>query len=182
MRQAKIKFSKSGGGSGYFLELVIENTCVKETYNVELVYKTYNKQVNEDICLMGADALHLPFKNCSFEWVVIKNLLHHLVGRTRKESKAFAKKAVEELTRVTKDGGFIIILDQYNKHRLFSTIIFYLTLFFSVFSIGFKSFWWSKIVIVSFLTPDETKNFLMETGNVEIVLNTEKQVEHIEEI
>ena len=104
----KIRFSKLGG-SGAFLDLVLENTGIKETYNMELVYDAYKKQVNGGICLMGGNALDLPFKDRSFEWVVIKNLLHHLVGRTRKESKAFAKRAVEELIRVAKDGGLIVL-------------------------------------------------------------------------
>ena len=177
MHQAKIRFSKWGGGSGAFLDLVIENTSFKETYNTELVYEAYRKQVNGGICLMGGNALNLPFKDCSFEWVVVKNLLHHLVGGTRRKSKTFAKRAVEELIRVTKDGGYIIILDQYNGHRLFSSVIFYLTLFFSVFGISFKSFGWGKNVIVSFLTPDETRDFLTGTGNVEIVLNVENRLD-----
>jgi ubiquinone/menaquinone biosynthesis C-methylase UbiE len=143
---------------------------------VELVYEAYKKQVNGCICLIGGNALEIPFKDCTFDWVVIKNLLHHLVGRTRRESKAFVKRAVEQLERVTKDGGYIIILDQYNRHRFFSSVIFYLTLFFSVFGISFKSFGLGKNVIVSFLTPDETMNFLMDGGNVEIVYSKENRL------
>jgi ubiquinone/menaquinone biosynthesis C-methylase UbiE len=94
-----------GGGSGAFLDLVAESTNVKNAYNLELSYKSYRKQVNGAICLVGGDALNLPFKDCSFEWVVIKNLLHHLVGRTRGESKYFVKKAVDELLRVCKYGA-----------------------------------------------------------------------------
>lgn len=165
-----------GGGSGAFLDLVLENTSIEEVINMELVYEAYRKQVNEDICLLGGDALHIPFKDSSFEWVVIKNLLHHLVGGTRRESKENAKRAVGELIRVTKDGGYIIILDQYNKHKLFSSVLFYLTIFFSLFSIEFKSFGWDKNVIVSFLTPDETRNFLIGRGDVEIVLSKDEKL------
>lgn len=46
---------------------------IKEAYNMELVFEAYKKQVNEDICLIGGNALDIPFKNCSFDWVVIKN-------------------------------------------------------------------------------------------------------------
>lgn len=66
--------------------------------------------------------------------------------------------------------------NMYNKHRLFSSVIFYLTLFFSVFGISFKSFGWGKNVIVSFLTPDEIRNLLIGTGNVEIVLSRENRL------
>ncbi len=166
-----------GGGSGAFLDLVLENTKIKEAYNLELVYEAYKKQVNEKICLMGGNALDIPFKEFSFDWVVVKNLLHHLVGRTRRESKAFAKRTVGELARVTKGGGYLLILDQYNKHRFFSSVIFYLTLLFSTFSVGFKSFGWGKNVIVSFLAPDETRKFLTKTGNLEIVLSRENRLD-----
>lgn len=170
------KILEVGGGSGAFLDLVLENTGFKKVYNMELVYNTYKRQVNGGISLIGGNALDIPFKDCSFDYVVIKNLLHHLVGRSRRESKLFAKRAIEELTRVTKDGGYIFILDQYNRHRLFSSVIFYLTLFFSVFSISFKSFGLGKNVIVSFLTPDETMNLLTGRGNVEIVLSRENKL------
>jgi hypothetical protein len=90
----------------------------------------------------------------------------------RKVSFHFA----EELIRVAKDGGYIINLDQYNRHRLFSSVIFYLTLFYSVFGISFKSFGLGKNVIVSFLTLDETRNFLTGAGDVEIVLSRENKL------
>jgi len=117
------------------------------------------------------------FKDGSFEWVVMKNLLHYLVGRTRGESKAHVRHVVEELTRVVKDGSYIIILEQYNRHRFFSSVIFYLTLFFSAFDISFKSFGLGKNVIVSFLTPDEIRNLLIWNGNVEIVLSRENRLD-----
>ena len=45
------------------------------------------------------------------------------------------------------------------------------------FDISFKSFRWGKNAIVSFLTPDEIKNLLAGTGNVEIVLSRENRLD-----
>jgi SAM-dependent methyltransferase len=165
-----------GGGSGAFLDLVLENSNMKDSCNLELAFSSYKNQANKSICLMGGDALNLPFKESSFDWVVIKNLLHHLVGRTRGESKKNAKKAVEELIRVLKDGGYVIILDQYNKNTYFSSFLFYLTMVFSIFGVSLGYFGLGKNVIVSFLTPDETISNLISGGNVNLILNIQHPI------
>jgi ubiquinone/menaquinone biosynthesis C-methylase UbiE len=167
------KILEVGGGSGAFLDLVIENTNVKEAYNVELVAQIYKNQVNEKICLIGGDALNLPFKDCTFEIVVVKNLFHHLVGRTRKQSKENVLQTIKELIRVAKKGGYVIILELFNRYNFFSSIIFYLTLFFSCFGLHFEMIGLRKNVIVSFLTPNEIMKFLREFRKVEIILKYE---------
>lgn len=160
-----------GGGSGAFLDLILENTDIKKAYNVELIFKAYRDQVNENITLIGGNILDLPFKNSSLNYLVAKNVLHHLVSKTRQKSKANARRAVEELIRVTKVGGYIIMLEEYNRYRLFSFLIFYLTLFFSRFSVGFEFFGLSKNVIISLLSPYEIKNLFSSSSNTDIVLN-----------
>ena len=102
--------------------------------------------------------------------------MHHLVGRTRGESKAFVKRAIDELLRVCKDEGYILILDQYNKNKCFSFILFYLTLFLSISGIRVQYFGLGKNVIVSFLTPDETRNFFINGGKVELVLDIDHRI------
>jgi len=168
----KDKILEVGGGSGAFL--VLKNTCIERAYNVELVFKTYKNQANKRICLIRGDALNLPFADCTFEWVVIKNLLHHLVGRTRRQSRENVAQAVEELIRVTKDGGHIIIFELYNRYIFFSFVIFYLTMFFSRF-FDFELFGLGKNVIVSFLTPDEIKENLAR-NNIDIILKNERKI------
>jgi ubiquinone/menaquinone biosynthesis C-methylase UbiE len=81
--------------------------------------------------------------------------------------------AIKELIRVAKTGGYVIILELFNRHKLFSSIIFYLTLFFSCFGFHFEMIGLRKNVIVSFLTPNEIRNALTRNGKVEIVRSTE---------
>jgi ubiquinone/menaquinone biosynthesis C-methylase UbiE len=81
--------------------------------------------------------------------------------------------AIKELIRVAKTGGYVIILELFNRHKLFSSIIFYLTLFFSCFGFHFEMIGLRKNVIVSFLTPNEIMKFLREFRKVEIILKYE---------
>ena len=90
-----------GGGSGYILDLISSETSIKNFYNCEVVPEAYKTQVNKDINLIGSSALNLPFRDGTFDYVIIKNLLHHLVGRTRKESKDNARRAIKELTELS---------------------------------------------------------------------------------
>jgi len=155
--KANSKVLEVGGGSGYVLDLIASEIGLSNLYNCEIVPKVYSEQANKYINLIAGNALDMPFKDCSFDYAILKDLLHHLVGRTRKKSKENARKGVGEITRVVKSGGYIIVLEQYNKHKLFASVVFYITLFSSLFNISFKSFGWNKNVIVSFLTPDEIK-------------------------
>lgn len=112
----------------------------------------------------------MPLESNQFDIVLIKNLLHHLVGTTRYNSKKNVKKAIKELKRVVKDEGYIIILEQYNAHNLFSSILFYITFFLSFFGISIRSFGLNKSIVVSFLTPKEILNMINEDDNVSICL------------
>jgi ubiquinone/menaquinone biosynthesis C-methylase UbiE len=104
-----------GGGSGALLDLITAASSVTSLYNCELVPEPYKIQVNPNINLIGSTALNLPFRDRTFDYCIAKNVLHHLVGATRKKSKENAAKAVEELVRVTKHEGFVILLEQYNR-------------------------------------------------------------------
>ena len=144
-----------GGGSGAFLDLILNSTSVRDACNVELVADTYRNQVNGSISLVRGTALSLPFRDGSCDWVIAKNLLHHLVANTRRRSVSNASLALSEIARVTKCGGYVIIVEQYNRIWICCTALFYLTLLLS--KTGFRSryFGWDTDALVSFLTPRE---------------------------
>jgi len=152
------------------LDLIASETAIKHLYNCEFVPEVYKKQVNKDISLIGGDALKLPFKEGVFDYVIIKNLLHHLVGRTRRESKELQKQGIKDIIRVTKNRGYVIIMEQYNTHKIFAFILFYLTLFLPSLRLQFKYFSIYKSVIVSFLTPNEIKD-LLKSHDLKVVLS-----------
>jgi len=172
------KILEIGGGSGYLLSMIynLSNGKCKDLYNVELSWRVYKEQKSKSIQLIGGDGRHLPFKDDIFDFVLMKNLLHHLVGESRKQSKMFVKMCIDEAIRTSKNGGYIIILEQYNRSRICADVLFFITTFFSIFGLEVKSFGIHKHVIVSFLTPEEVINFLTENNNVKVILKTQRRI------
>jgi len=161
------KILEVGGGSGYMLNLIATETGIKDLFNCEIVPEVYKIQRGM-INLVGGDALNLPFKTSSFNYVIIKNLLHHLVGKTRRQSKENARKAIKEFLRILRNKGYIVILEQYNKYVIFSFLIFYITLLLSRKSLSFEPLGLHRNVVVSFLNPSEIKEMLVNMSKIRV--------------
>lgn len=154
-----INLLEVGGGSGALLDLILNESKTEICCNVEIAFKNYKYQCNNGINLIGGNALKLPFKDKTFDFIIMKNVLHHLVGKTIKESRKNVEICLTELKRVVKLRGYIILVEQYNMSKSFSAIIFYITILFSKF--GFDYFNFNKNVVVNFLTPEEIKYYFI---------------------
>lgn len=144
-----------GGGSGYLINLLGNLSGNVHMVNCELTYRAYSKQINDEIDFVAGNAISLPFHKKSFDVIVSKNLFHHLVGKTPAESKSLAKIAVDEMIRCIKDEGYLMIVEEYHRHKFYSGVLFYLSLLFSVGNITIKAFDIRPKVIISLLTPNE---------------------------
>jgi ubiquinone/menaquinone biosynthesis C-methylase UbiE len=145
------------GGSGALLDLILDEAPAVRAYNLEIAFEAYKHQCDGTICLIGGNALRLPFQDNAFEFVIMKNVLHPLVGTTRKVSKRNTITCLDEIRRVTKPDGLIVILEQYNRSSIASTCIFYVTTILSRLGVEISALRLNKYVIVSFLTPDEIR-------------------------
>lgn len=162
-----------GGGSGYLLDALSRADGPRRLYNCELAYKAYGKQANNDIRLIGGDGLNLPFEGHSFDFVIMKNVLHHLVGSTPAESRTLAEGAIAECRRVVRDRGYCLIVEQYNECGICAGIVFWITRVLSGLGIGLKRLGLSQGVIVSFLTPKELEAMLIRSGMSLLVMEKE---------
>jgi SAM-dependent methyltransferase len=161
-----------GGGTGYLLSLLAKESNDAQLYNCELTYQAYRDQADPNILFIGGNGLSLPFSESKFDYVIAKNLLHHLVSNTRKKSKILAQRAAAELQRVVKNEGYIIIVEQYHQYRFCASILFYLTLFLSKGSVRLEALGIRPKVVVSFLTPSEIKTlFRSQTEQDGVILD-----------
>lgn len=149
-----------GGGSGYLLDLLLEADGPQRVYNCELAWKAYKEQAHPRIRLIGGDVLNLPLQGKSLDVLIMKNVLHHLVGATPGEWKALAEHAVAECSRVLRDDGYLMIVEQYNQSGVCSRMLFWVTWILSRLGIGLKRLGLGKGVIVSFLTPQELEGMV----------------------
>jgi|GEM_PF-1803718 len=162
------KVLEVGGNNGNVIDNIFKYTPIEEGYNLELTPIFSKYQVNDNIVFINGSALNLPFKDGSFDVVVIRLLLHHLVGSSITGSITNAQRVVDELIRVTRNGGYILIEDIYNKYKIYSSITFYILLILSKLNLSSRFFLIHKNLIVLFLTIKEIRS-LLNKENVEIV-------------
>lgn len=172
---AEDRILEVGGGSGYFLDMVLQNVELSGAYNLGIAYEAYTEQANDSISLIGGDILRAPFEDSSFRFVVIKNVLRHLVGKSPTQSKIFAQQAIREVVRITQNESYLLLFEQYINKSTMASIAFYITLMFFLLRIRFKSLGIYKGYVVSFLTPDEIEDMLCG-HNMEIVLRKQQRL------
>ena len=164
-----------GCGSGLFLQAVqrtikIDKICGVD-FSPEMLKKaSFSRLSNDKMNLCEGDALRLPFKKNSFNWVNNEALLHHLISVTRKKSKNLARKAIKEMRDVLKPNGFLLLTElyyeSYGATTLTSNIIFTFLSFFNKYGITPPLKETPKGLIVSFYTRSELVDIIQSLNGI----------------
>jgi len=125
-----------GGGSGATLA-EIESRCTGRApksdqkkaglrlSNAELVAAYAQHQVNPNIEFEATSILNSPFADDTFDVVFSRHVYHHLVGDTLMHTRKNQQRAIDEMCRVVKPGGIVVIEEQTNQLRLANWLIFW---------------------------------------------------------
>jgi SAM-dependent methyltransferase len=103
-----------GGGIGFDLKNILSSDIqfcnyVFSDISEQLVAYVKHHTKYDKVTYCCIDGQHIPFENNQFDFVFMIAALHHFPD---------FRNAVEEITRVTKEGGFIIFGIEPNRHFL----------------------------------------------------------------
>ncbi|ELY48528.1 class I SAM-dependent methyltransferase [Natronolimnohabitans innermongolicus] len=170
-----------GCGDGKLLEYVLEYTDISEAYGIDISTEMLPDPDNDaqgQYLHASATDLPLPFEREGFDFVVMSDVLHHLVGPYRWEAKRRAQAALVEATNLLRPGGYLLVKDIFYESRagpdtLTSHLIF----------LGLRhcSGVASRIdvealpgLLVSFYTRDELRELLRQSGTTVVDRSIER--------
>jgi len=126
IKNSKTSLLDIGCGDGSCLQYISKKTGIKNLAGIDesdKYIKIAPKNINAKfVC---ADVLKLRIKE-KYDVILIMAVLHHLIGKSRKESKKLAEKAINNCLKILKEDGSLIIFEPVFSNYLMMDILFYL--------------------------------------------------------
>jgi len=137
-----------------------------EKYGIDILpeaIRLLKKSDSEAYAIVG-DVMSLPFTNGTFDIIVSNALLHHLVGESPRKCRTNLKTALEEMKRVLRAEGFVLIRELIARNYFFSLLMFYISLFCARLGIEVNCLDIHSKVVVFFLNKRLFKEIASEAG------------------
>lgn len=111
-----------GGGSGTFADLVM-NECPDIDVTVldpskELLKNIRNKHIKTMLGQLPCD-IDIP---CTFDYIHIKNVIHHITGNSILESRRLFEESLRTVKNLLKDDGVLFLHDEFDEGYLIPTL------------------------------------------------------------
>lgn len=166
-----------GCGTGGALKFLAERTGIRPACGIDVSARSLERARAAAGCevLQGSvlDPALPEVVGRRFDFVVMSAVLHHLIGRTRSESRRLASEAVANALRLLHPGGFLIVFEPVYRPRLAMDVLFYVKKVVSAFRRGRVPVLgeWYNIgpPVVSFYTAGEVRELVLGAGTVQIV-------------
>lgn len=156
----KIEVAEFGGAAGQLLAAINSRYPNVGLTNIELVKKYQEKQVLKIIQFVNGSILNSGLRNESFDCIIIRDVLHHLIGRNFVETRKNQAFALKELRRMVRPGGIILIDELTNQSSFACKTIFYLSKLNSHLGIRIDKLEISPQTIICLFTTQELNKLL----------------------
>ena len=144
-----VKICEFGGGGGVLLNEIYKRQSKRVVLcNAELVEKYRYNQKSEEIEFIQTSILNSQFSDDSYDIVIIRNVLHHLIGNSIKQTSENQSFAIRELFRIIKPRGLVLIEEQVNQSLIACKLLYYFSKVASRFRLRINSFQITPYTIV----------------------------------
>ena len=151
-----LRVCEFGGGGGIVLHMIEEELGGQPMLvNAELVGQYGQRQVSDSIRFVQTSILEAGLADDAFDVVIARNVLHHLIGDTLRQTRQNQSYVFAELLRVTKPGGLIIIQEQVNQRSWACSMIYYLSRLASRLKLRIESFEVTPNTVIAYLTRSQ---------------------------
>lgn len=124
-------FLDIGCGTGALADEVAKLTEIQYAVGTEVAKEMYSEE-SKHVELLLADGRSLPFQTNAFRIIHIDDVLHHIVGDSRRGSKKYVDNLFSELSRILKPNGYIIISERIQKSKILPDIVLLYTIFYGL--------------------------------------------------
>lgn len=147
-----------GGGAGQLLG-VLQEKYPKASYTIAEITPEYRNYVtSKKISFQLRSVLDSKFANRSFDVLIVRDVLHHLVGKDYQETVQNQRRALLELQRLIRPGGAIFVEELTAASPFISRVMYEITNTNSRIGIRIPQLSLSPNIIVSFMTPKMLMN------------------------
>lgn len=154
--RSPLKVCEFGGGGGIVLHMIEEELGGQPLLvNAELVGQYGQRQVSDSIRFVQTSILQAGLVDDAFDIVIARNVLHHLIGDSLRQTRQNQGYVFGELLRVTKPGGLILIQEQVNQRPWACALIYYLSRLASRLRLRIESFEVTPNTVIAYLTRDQ---------------------------
>ena len=157
------KVCEFGGAAGQLLNAIKKQYPHVSLTNIELVGDYRKKQVSKSIRFIEDSILNSNIKDRSYDVLIIRDVLHHLIGRDLTETENNQKKALNNLKRILKRDGIILIEEIVNPSNWACKMIYYLSKLNSRIGLKLLNFEISSNTVIKLLTPNQLHNLVVNT-------------------
>jgi SAM-dependent methyltransferase len=166
-----------GCGTGTSLQLIRDRTQIRDFCGIDPSINSLEEaKTKGDFELIQGSILDerlVKSLRPRFRFAVLAFLLHHLVGRTRKESLEKAAAALANSARLVGDGGYLLVLEETVHPRLVARYAFYLKKALSCLTLSridpFRTGYSIGAPVVSYFTTCQLRDVVNATPGLQVL-------------